>query len=139
MSSEEHLENKEEVEKCKQKDLLEQMLKEMTGEFPAMSEVFVQERDIYLANSLKISAQLIRHKNAPDGMPSVVVGVVGIGHVPGIVANWDKDTYNIKDIMIIPEGSAFGKVFKWCIRMSCVGILTLACYRLYKWTAPMIF
>lgn len=49
------------------------MLKEMTGEFPAMSEVFVQERDIYLANSLKISAQPIRHRDAPDGKLCVCI------------------------------------------------------------------
>ena len=30
--------------------------------------------------------------------PSVVVGVVGIGHVPGIIANWSKDQ-DIKDIV----------------------------------------
>jgi hypothetical protein len=29
----------EEVEKCKQKDLLEEMLREMTGEFPHISKV----------------------------------------------------------------------------------------------------
>jgi len=52
--------SKEEVEKCKQKDLLEEMLREMTGEFPALSEVFVKERDMYLANSLRLAAQPIR-------------------------------------------------------------------------------
>jgi pheromone shutdown protein TraB len=40
--------SKEEVEKCKQKDLLEDMLEEMTGEFPALSKVFVHERDLFL-------------------------------------------------------------------------------------------
>jgi len=25
-------------------------------------------------------------------VPSVIVGVVGIGHVPGIVANWNETT-----------------------------------------------
>jgi len=29
----------------------------MTGEFPALSRVFVSERDIYLANSLRLAAQ----------------------------------------------------------------------------------
>ena len=44
---------KEEVEKFKQKDLLEEMLGEMTGDFPALSKVFVSERDTYLSQSLK--------------------------------------------------------------------------------------
>lgn len=59
--------SKEEVEKCKQKDLLEQMLKEMTGEFPALSQVFVQERDMFLANSLRLAAQPILHPDSPTG------------------------------------------------------------------------
>lgn len=31
-------------------------------------------------------------------VPAVVVGVVGMGHVPGIEKNWDKDL-NIHEIM----------------------------------------
>ena len=45
------------MERFKQKDLLEEMLREITGEFPALSRVFVEERDRYLAQSLKISAK----------------------------------------------------------------------------------
>ena len=56
-----HTYSKEEVEKCKQKDLLMEMLEEMTGEFPALSEVFVTERDTFLAASLKACAQPIPH------------------------------------------------------------------------------
>lgn len=59
--------SKEEVEKCKQKDLLEQMLKEMTGEFPALSEVFVSERDVFLTHSLKNAALPLRSTEEPHG------------------------------------------------------------------------
>ena len=59
--------SKEDVEKCKQKDLLEEMLKEMTGEFPALSKVFVQERDTFLANSLHMAAQPIPNAESPNG------------------------------------------------------------------------
>ena len=38
---------KEDVENCKNKDLLQNMLAEMAGEFPALSSVFVDERDIF--------------------------------------------------------------------------------------------
>lgn len=87
--------SKEEVEKCKQKDLLEDMLQEMTGEFPAMSRVFVEERDIYLTYSLQMACSPIpcMHSHSEEQFePAVVVGVVGIGHVPGIVKNWGKVT-----------------------------------------------
>ncbi|KAK3101705.1 hypothetical protein FSP39_005707, partial [Pinctada imbricata] len=132
--------SKEDVEKCKQKDLLEQMLEEMTGEFPALSRVFVNERDIYLASSLKAAAEPIQHPESPGGIiPTVVVGVVGIGHMPGIMANWDEDHYDIAEIMKVPEGSVIGKVFKWTLRVTLIGVVTLGCVRFYKWAAPMIF
>lgn len=131
--------SKEDVEKCKQKDLLEEMLKEMTGEFPALSKVFVQERDTFLANSLKLASQPIEHPDAPNGyIPTVVVGVVGIGHVPGIVLNWKNQQYDIKDIMMIPEGSWLGSVFRLGVKLSLLGLLSFACFKMYRWTLPMI-
>jgi len=60
--------SKEEVERCKQKDLLEEMLHEMTGEFPALSRVFVAERDIFLANSLRLAAQPVRDSRSSSGL-----------------------------------------------------------------------
>jgi len=59
--------SKEEVERCKQKDLLEEMLHEMTGEFPALSRVFVAERDMFLANSLRLAAQPVRDPRSSSG------------------------------------------------------------------------
>ncbi|CAL4093167.1 unnamed protein product, partial [Meganyctiphanes norvegica] len=85
--------SKEEVERCKQRDFIEEMLAEMTGQFPAISEVFVKERDIYLCRSLQAAAHPIPDPSSPTGVTGrVVVGVVGIGHVPGIVERWGKVT-----------------------------------------------
>lgn len=78
----------EEVERCKQKDLLEEMLEEMTGEFPPLSRVFVQERDLCLAHSMQLAAAdaaAEARSNSELSEPPAVVGVVGIGHVAGIV------------------------------------------------------
>lgn len=69
----------------------------MAGEFPALSDVFVGERDIFLAHSLQMAADAIPpHSLGPQGQrlecysPPTVVGVVGIGHTPGIVAHWGR-------------------------------------------------
>ena len=89
---------KEDVEKCKNKDLLQNMLAEMAGEFPALSSVFVEERDIFLTHSLQMAADAIpAHALGDEGDvegagPPTVVGVVGIGHMPGIVARWGAVT-----------------------------------------------
>lgn len=48
----------EDIEKCKDKDVLEQLLTEMAGEFPSLSRVFVEERDVYLCHSLKRCTQI---------------------------------------------------------------------------------
>ncbi|KAK8724567.1 hypothetical protein OTU49_011138, partial [Cherax quadricarinatus] len=58
--------SKEEVEKCKQRDFIEEMLAEMTGQFPAISEVFVKERDLYLCRSLQAAAQAIPNPLSPS-------------------------------------------------------------------------
>ena len=71
----------------------------MTGEFPTLSRVFVEERDTYLAYSLWLASSPVPNMASPSGVrPSVVVGVVGIGHVPGIVKKWGQ----VKDEDIAP-------------------------------------
>ena len=51
------------MEKCKERDLLENMLAEMAGEFPALSRVFVTERDLFLAHSLQMVIKIKIVKN----------------------------------------------------------------------------
>ncbi|XP_052779945.1 traB domain-containing protein-like [Mya arenaria] len=137
--------SKEDVEKCKQKDLLEEMLKEMTGEFPGLSRVFVQERDTFLAHALKHAAQPLPNPDDPTGhIPSVVVGVVGMGHVPGIKINWETPQFDMREICKMPEKSLGSKVVRTCIKigvlgcgLSLIGLSTFGCYKLYKWTGFM--
>lgn len=57
--SERSLVSKEDVEKCKQKDLLEQTMSEMIGEFPALHQTIVAERDIYLTHTLRQAARCV--------------------------------------------------------------------------------
>jgi pheromone shutdown protein TraB len=125
---------KEDVEKCKQKDMLEQMIEEMTGEFPALGRVFVKERDIYLTHSLRKVAQPIPCPDSPEGhIPSVVVGVVGIGHVQGIKDNWDKEL-NIEEICKLPTPSAVSVLAKWGFRLSVLSLISYGCYKVSKLT-----
>ena len=90
---------KEDVENCKNKDLLQNMLAEMAGEFPALSSVFVDERDIFLCHSLQMASEAVpAHALTASGHkldnyePPTVVGVVGIGHMPGIMDKWGSVT-----------------------------------------------
>lgn len=80
---------KEDVELCKQRSMLDDMIASMKEEFPVLGEVFVKERDIYLTNSLQLACLPHRTSNYTFE-PTRVVGIVGLGHTPGIVENWGK-------------------------------------------------
>ncbi|XP_076339247.1 traB domain-containing protein-like [Tachypleus tridentatus] len=124
--------SKEEVERCKQKDLLEEMLAEMSGEFPALSTVFVKERDTYLAYSLRLAATPLRDLSSPNGViPSTVVGVVGIGHVPGIIQNWDNVAdADIAHLLIVPKPSYTSKVIRRTLKISALSLVLWGCWQL---------
>ncbi|XP_055365588.1 traB domain-containing protein isoform X1 [Betta splendens] len=119
--------SKEDVEKCKQKDLLEQTMSEMIGEFPALHQTIVAERDIYLTHTLRQATCSVEAPPNAQKVPAVVVGVVGMGHVPGIEKNWEKQL-NINEIMSVAPPSRFGWVLRMVTRGVMVGMLGYACY-----------
>jgi len=88
------LNSKEEVEACKEKDLLEKMLCDMSGQFPSISRVFVDERDKFLSHTIWLAAlgDGPRGRYGQGEVNGPVVGIVGLGHVPGIIKNWGKVT-----------------------------------------------
>ncbi|XP_065084926.1 traB domain-containing protein-like [Ochlerotatus camptorhynchus] len=125
----------EEVEQCKQKDLLEEIMLEMAGEFPAFGRVFVQERDLYLCHSLQVAALPQQH---PDGSirPVNVVGVVGIGHAAGIVRHWGKvESSAIASIVTIPPASFSHKAAKFVLKY---GTLGLCAYGVFRFVRPRL-
>ncbi|XP_024847428.1 traB domain-containing protein isoform X2 [Bos indicus x Bos taurus] len=149
--------SKDDVERCKQKDLLEQMMAEMVGEFPDLHRTIVSERDVYLTYMLRQAARRLELPRASDGehgarghgaprgrgcsgahasptpaeprkcVPSVVVGVVGMGHVPGIEKNWTTDL-NIQEIMTVPPPSASGRVSRLAVKAAALGLLGYGLY-----------
>lgn len=62
--------SKEDVEKCKDKDLLQQLLEQFAGEYPQVTEVLVNERDLYLVHSLRKSAEPV-HSRLAGGEQSI--------------------------------------------------------------------
>uniref|UniRef100_A0A7N5J8I8 TraB domain containing n=1 Tax=Ailuropoda melanoleuca TaxID=9646 RepID=A0A7N5J8I8_AILME len=59
--------SKDDVERCKQKDLLEQMMAEMIGEFPDLHRTIVSERDVYLTYMLRQAARRLELPRSSDG------------------------------------------------------------------------
>lgn len=140
MSFDENI-TKEEVEQCKQKDLLEELMKEMAGEFPAFGEVFVNERDLYLCYSLQMASMhtksLAQTQGAKQSEPINVVGVMGIGHCAGITKNWERRglVEEIPRIMIIPRASLSTRIFKNTVKYGTLGMVG---YGIYRITAPYL-
>ncbi|KAF2905919.1 hypothetical protein ILUMI_00248 [Ignelater luminosus] len=133
--------SKEEIERCKRRDMLEQLLAEMAGEYPALGEVFVDERDIYLTHSLQMAATSRLHPRTyaeNSSEPLKVVGVVGIGHLVGITRLWPTDQRPyLANILTIPPPSLSSKIFKLTFRIS---ILSLGGYLVYRYVpVPKIF
>ncbi|GJQ70444.1 hypothetical protein Trydic_g22863 [Trypoxylus dichotomus] len=126
--------SKEEVEKCKKRDMLEQLLADMSDEYPVLGKVFVDERDIFLTYSLQQAACANLQQlspASPHDEPVRVVGVVGIGHVLGITKLWPKDQQAfIKDIIFIPPPSLTSKIIKAGFKLSMAALASYLIYRL---------
>ena len=94
--------SEEDIEKIKQKDVLETLLADVGKSLPVVKDILIDERDRYLAHKIR---------TAPGNK---IVAVVGAGHVPGIKKYWNADV----DIKILdhlpPKGKTFG-ILKWII------------------------
>lgn len=116
----------EDVEKCKDKDILEQLLQELGGEFPGFKRVLLDERNIYLAHSIYRWAQNTETSIGPQR----VVAIVGIGHVSGIVENWGKTTDDqIRLLNEIPEASRTRRIVGKTIKYCTIALLVYVGYR----------
>ncbi|CAG0921649.1 unnamed protein product [Notodromas monacha] len=89
----------DDVNKCLRPDAVKDVMEELTKEFPELCKVFIDERDLYLAHSLQIAAskEFVHSCFSVPGQarelmdePHAVVGVVGMGHVQGIVEQFGK-------------------------------------------------
>lgn len=91
-----------EIELLKTGDALEALLEEFSDTLPDVKEPLINERDLYLASTIRDSAY------------KTVVAIVGAGHVPGIKTNIDLpiDRHSLE---IIPPPSTASKVFGWGI------------------------
>jgi pheromone shutdown-related protein TraB len=94
--------SEEDVEKLKEQDMLESVLAEMARDLPVVKQVLIDERDRYLAFKIR---------NAPGRK---IVAVAGAGHVPGILANWEKPV-DITALEYLPPGGKISSILKWGI------------------------
>ena len=102
----------EDIEKMKDKDVLETLLSEIGETLPELRRILIDERDQYLTEKIR---------SAPG---KKIVAVVGAGHVPGIKRDWNKTI----DLNTLDELPPKGKIFsflKWGIPTLVVGLIVL--------------
>ncbi|MEM9192176.1 MAG: TraB/GumN family protein [Myxococcota bacterium] len=99
----------EDIEELKDKDNISDMMEQFAKAFPKVKEPLIDERDAYLMSMIQ---------EAPG---QTVVGVVGAGHVKGMVQRLG-DTVDREALCVIPKPSLAYTVFKWAIPIAVIGI-----------------
>ena len=100
----------EDIEKLKERDVLELALQTFGKELPEIKATLIDERDQYLAHSIAGTSG------------DRIVAVVGAGHVPGILKNLDRDI-DIAAINEVPPKGGAGRFVGWGISIAVIGII----------------
>lgn len=91
--------SEEQLEEIKEKDVLNEMLREVGEAMPTMKQVLIDERDSYLASKILASKG------------DKVVAIVGAGHVQGMVEHLEKgDPIDVAPLEEMPPAS---NTWKW--------------------------
>jgi pheromone shutdown-related protein TraB len=109
-----------EIENMKKEDVLQTLLSEVGESLPELRRVLIDERDLYLAH---------RIRTAPG---KKIVAVVGAGHVPGIMENWEE-AVDVEGLSTIPKANSFWPWFKWILPLSLIGLFAYG-----FWTAGAV-
>jgi pheromone shutdown-related protein TraB len=101
MFSSEEIEGKD-IEALKKQDQLEALMGEMGKAFPEIKMRLIDERDIYLAQKLRMATG------------ERIVAVVGAGHVPGMLKAIQQ-ALPLAELESLPQPSRWSKIWPWLI------------------------
>ncbi len=102
----------EDIEKMKDKDVLETLLSEIGKTLPELRRILIDERDMYLTEKIR---------SAPGKR---IVAVVGAGHVPGIKRGWNE-AIDLNALDVLPPKGKLFSFLKWGIPALVVGLIVL--------------
>lgn len=99
----------EEIEKLKQKDVLEDLFENIPSRYKAIKKIILEERDQYMVQSIN---QILNQKHKNKNIKIFVV--VGAGHIKGI-ANYlkEKKEFSLEELNKIPESRPLRTLFSW--------------------------
>ncbi len=88
----------------RQSDSLTEMMKELGKSLPSVKKVLIDERDLYLAEKIKLSKG------------KKILAVVGAGHIEGIKETIrDNINVDLKALEVIPKPSLISRLLSWAI------------------------
>lgn len=106
----------EEIEKLKEKDVLENLLSEIGQSLPEIRTILIDERDQYLTRKIQ---------TAPGRR---IVAVVGAGHVPGIHHYWEQ-VVSLPGLEEMPPKRRLVRVLKWVIPAAVIGMIAVGFFK----------
>ncbi len=109
------------VEEMKGSDMLTNAMRELEESFPKLKTVLLDERDAYMAETLR---------RAANSMPfSTTVAVVGLGHMRGIRRVW-QTPIELDSLLNVPRKESWNISFTTLLIP--LSILSVASYSLFK-------
>jgi pheromone shutdown-related protein TraB len=99
----------EEIERLKQRDVLEALLSEVGRSMPMLKTILIDERDRFLAAKIR---------QAPG---KKIVAVVGAGHVPGVMQHW-SESIDLAALEQLPPPGKMSALLKWVLPGSIVAL-----------------
>ena len=103
------------IEELKKKDILTELMEELSREMPSTKKVLVDERDLFIANRI-LGAQAKK-----------IVAVVGLGHIQGIKKYLDKKR-DISSLNSVPKKRNYLSLFKYLVPVLFISVVIVAYY-----------
>lgn len=93
---------KDQIERLKSPDVLEELMEEFTQAMPEVKESLIVERDKYLSQKIK------------DSPGQRIVAVVGAGHIKGI-KSWIQEDIDLSPLETVPPRSPLKRILRWSV------------------------
>jgi len=114
----------EDIERLKQGDMLESTFTEFAQQSPSLYRVLIEERDRYMAATLR--------RSIVDSQPRRVLAVVGAGHVAGIadhLSDTDDPAQVCAELETLPPRGRVIRVLPWAVAAIILSGFALGFYR----------
>ncbi len=104
----------QDIEDLKRQDVLNEALSQVSSQFPNIHKILVDERDQYMAQSIK---------NAPG---KNILVIIGAAHSSGITKYLHQDDIDLGALEIILPPSKLSRIMKWLLPISFILLILVA-------------